>query len=197
MQKFPKLLLTLVIGLSLFGCSASENNDDNAQINVEDANNEDANKTDDETGSEFSFSSIKSCEQLEPFLAPWADGLTAYDWNTISTQEIHCGWDNSADNVTPEDARTVEVNLVRQPELPDYSLLEKMNGYEGIEDDWVSENGGKAFTITIDIGISAAIGTTIWVPGVEITVSGGRWANLPELDGPAGIGVAKNILTLN
>jgi len=189
MRKFLLILGTGVLALAFSGCTSSADTSEEP-LDSSEYTNSDGRGSD----GEFSFSNIKSCDEMEPFLNVWIDGLTPYDWNTVSSTEIHCGWDTSAGNVAPDEARSIEVNLVQQSELPDYSLLEKMKGYERLDDAWVAENGGVAFAMTIDIGISAAIGTTIWVPGVEVTVSGGRWANLPELDGPAGLEIAKNIL---
>lgn len=127
-------------------------------------------------------------------MATWVEGLNPYDWNSVSETDIHCGWETPPEDVTPDNARSVEVRFAAISEQPDYSPLEGMAGFERVSDEWVTVNNGDAFTMTVDIGISAVIGTTIWVPGVEVTVSGGRWAGLPELDGPAGLEIAKQIL---
>ncbi len=182
---------TTALAFSLLGCSApAEQHDTPAP--TEDTSKAPAEQT--SADGDFSFAHIKSCDDVEPFVATWVEGLNPYDWNSVSETDIHCGWDTPPEDVTPDNARSVEVRFAAISERPDYSPLEGMAGFERVSDEWVTANNGDAFTMTVDIGISAVIGTTIWVPGVEVTVSGGRWANLPELDGPAGLEIAKQIL---
>ena len=145
-------------------------------------------------GDDFSFAHITSCDQLEPMLNTWVDGLVPYETNTAEPATVHCGWSSPPDEVDLDSVRSVEVTLNETSERPDYSMLESMDGFERISDPWVTEHDGEAFSLTVDIGLSAVIGTTIWVPGVEVSVAGGRWADLPELDGAAGAKVAKQIL---
>lgn len=142
----------------------------------------------------FGIGHITACDQVEPFVAQWLGGLVPSDISFIDESTVHCAWASPPGEANLNEARTIEVELVASPERPDYSLLTGMKGYEGISDSWVDAQGGQAFALTIDIGLSVAIGTTVWVPGVEATVSGGKWANVPPLDAAAGLEVAKAIL---
>lgn len=142
----------------------------------------------------FSIRDVTTCDQVEPFVAQWLGGLVPSDISFIDESTVHCAWTSPPGEADLNEARTIEIELVASPERPDYSLLTGMKGYEGISDSWVDTRGGQAFALTIDIGLSVAIGTTVWVPGVEATVSGGKWANVPPLDAAAGLEVAKAIL---
>ncbi len=187
MRKFSILVAASTFGLLLTGCSATDAKETSVAEEQTSANQ-------DNSSDEFSFADIKSCDDIKPFVETWTEGFVPYDWNNVSEDAVQCGWNTPPEEVTPENARSIEVNLSKVTERPDYSPLENMGGYEAISDDWVKENGGQAYSMTVDIGLSAVIGTTIWVPGVEVTVSGGRWENLPELDGAAALEVAKMIL---
>ena len=191
MRKTFLACVTTALAFSLLGCSAPADQHD-TPAPAEDTSKAPAEQT--SADGDFSFAHIKSCDDVEPFVATWVEGLNPYDWNSVSETDIHCGWDTPPEDVTPDNARSVEVRFAAISERPDYSPLEGMAGFERVSDEWVTANNGDAFTMTVDIGISAVIGTTIWVPGVEVAVSGGRWANLPELDGPAGLEIAKQIL---
>lgn len=191
MRKFSLIVATSALGLLLVGCSApalSEDTPDAPSVSEQPSAN-----TNDSNG-EFSFAHITSCEDVKPFVATWTEGFVPYEWNNVSEDVIQCGWNTPAEEITPENARSIEVNFTKVSERPDYSVLESMDSYQAISDDWVSKHDGQAYTMTVDIGLSAVIGTTVWVPGVEVTVSGGRWANLPELDGTAALEVAKQVL---
>lgn len=191
MGKLSAVIAAGAVGLLLSSCASSpapSETDSSAQSSEQPS-------TDTQGSHEgFSFSHITSCDDIEPFVGTWIDGLEQYEWNTASDTEVVCGWSNPPETVTPETARSVEVKLSQISERPDFSPLESMQGFEWVSDEWVTKNDGEAFTMTVDIDISAVIGTTIWVPGVEVTVSGGRWANLPELDGAASLKIAKEIL---
>lgn len=192
MRKSLLLLAAGVASFTLIGCAAAPQPADPPNAAEEPAN---PSTPDPKAASEgFSFSHIKSCADVEPFLTAWIADLEPYDWNSASDAEVVCGWSNPPEEVTPETARSVEVKLSQVSERPDFSMLESMQGFAWVDDAWVSENDGAAFTMTVDLDISAVIGSTIWVPGVEVTVSGGRWANLPELDGAASLEIAKQIL---
>lgn len=189
MRKLPLVIAASAFGLLLSGCAGAQ--EDTLETPVA---TEHPPVTNDSSSDEISLSKITSCDDIKPFVETWTEGFEPYEWNNVSEDVIQCGWNTPPEEVTPDNARSVEVNLTRLGERPDYSPLAGMSGYEAISDDWVAANDGQAYTMTVDIGLSAVIATTVWVPGVEVTVSGGRWANLPELDGAAALGVAKQIL---
>ena len=197
MRKLSFLATVSVASLLLVGCSgAGPNSADSAPADTSDAAQQAKQPA---TGpaagrGEFSFAHLNSCDDVQKYVDTWTATLQPYDWNSASETDISCGWDTPPEEVTPENARSIEVRLMQSSERPDLSMLEDMPGFAWIEDDWLAEHDGLAFSMTVDIGLSAVIGTTVWVPGAEVTVSGGRWADLPELDGPAGLQVAKQLL---
>lgn len=143
---------------------------------------------------EWSFAHVTSCDQLESFVEPWLGGLELSEISEVAKERVHCSWAPPEGEVDPSNPRSVEIELVSMPERPDYSALSQMKGYAELSDAWVDENDGEAFTLTIDIGLAASIGTTIWANGVEATVSGAVGEGLPPIDGPTGIEIVKEML---
>ena len=192
-----RLVLGLAAGAALLlgGCAstAAEEPATDAPA-AQEEQPQDAQKSDTAQPGEFSFAEITSCDQVQPYVATWTGGMVVSDITSVSATEVHCAWMTPPE--TPvEDARSVEVLFKQAPERPDYSVLAEMTGYESLSDAWVAEQGGEAFALTIDIGLSAIIGTTVWVPGVELSISGGKWAGLPDLDATAGLEIAQQILS--
>lgn len=190
MRRLPFVIAAIAIALPLTACAPSATPEE-----VEVAPPTEEEQSGAESSSDgLSFAHIASCDDVKPFVATWTEGFVPYEWNSVSDSAIQCGWNSPPEETNLDNIRSVEVNLTQLDERPDYSPLEGLGGFASISDDWVDAQEGLAYAMTVDIGLSAVIGTTVWVPGVEATVSGGRWANLPELGAPAALEVVKALL---
>ncbi len=64
-----------------------------------------------------------------------------------------------------------------------------------ISDADIEGAGGIAYTLEQEIAVASVAVTTVTLPEVSVTVTGGRWGgDLPALDGPASVTVAKELI---
>ena len=68
------------------------------------------------------------------------------------------------------------------------------SGLTVISDADIESAGGIAYTLEQEIAVAAVSVTTVSLPEVSVTVTGGRWADRPALDGPAAVAVAKELI---
>lgn len=152
---------------------------------------------DDAVSGASALASITSCDQVADAVAPYIEGLVPSESNVVDEWGVSCSWETAEDETDLANNRSVEVGIVAteaNAEKPDASGVAAMEGGALIEDDWVSERDGIAFSLTLGTAVAAAISTTVWVPGAEARITGGQWADFPALDGPAAVQVMKTLL---
>lgn len=147
----------------------------------------------------FSLSHIQSCDPVEKLMAPYISGLVADPDNTVDEWGVSCRWTMAEGETNLENAR--EVEIVMQPaeadaEKPMTEALAGVDGFALVEDPWLEANGGVAYSIEIGAGNASAIGSTVWVPGVEAVVGGGKWGDMPALDGAVAVNIVRELLAV-
>lgn len=141
--------------------------------------------------------SISSCDQVASAVAPYIDALVLAETSAVDEWGVNCLWETADGETDLANIRSVSVLLVENDAgatQPDLSLLLAMDGALEIDDAWVGQQGGLAYSFTLDNDVAAAVTTTVWLPEVEATVGGGRWGDYPALDGPAAVAVVKSLL---
>lgn len=140
---------------------------------------------------------ITSCDQVEAAVAPYIDGLVPDPGNTVDEWGVSCTWEMAEDETDFANNRSVKVGIGAVAEgtpKPDASGIADMEGGSVLEDAWVSERDGVAFSLTMGTAVAGVTVTTVWLPGAEAMITGGTWGDLPALDGPAAIEVVKTLL---
>ncbi|MBC9943537.1 hypothetical protein ICL81_03210 [Leucobacter sp. cx-328] len=193
MKKFVTTFTLISSAVLLAGCSSAADPSDTAAGSAD--TNPSAQQDTGANDGTFSIEKITSCDQVAEAVAPYIEGLVPLEGSNVSSTSVYCSWGSGEAGTDLSDIRGVDVTLTPTPEQPDFSMLLDMKGTEALADPWVAEQGGTAFAHTVDIGLVVTIGTTVWVPGVEVSIAGGKWDGVPSLDGPAGIEVAKALLT--
>lgn len=143
------------------------------------------------------LAAITSCDQVEGLVAPYIGGLVPLESNVVDEWGVMCDWGMAEDETDFANNRSVSVHLApveKGTEKPDPTALSGMDGFAVIEDAWVAERGGVASTYSQSVAVAGATVTTVWFPSVEASVSGGTWADMPSLDGPAALEVIKRLL---
>ena len=146
-------------------------------------------------GTRFSIDHLTSCEQVAPMVATYIDGLAAYD-DEVNEWGVYCRWDMAEGETDFANNRSVSVTLTplgADEVQPDTSVVVRTGG-EVIDDAWLAARGGVAYSTGVMTSVAGAVSTTVWLPGVEAMIGGGRWAEMPSLDGPAAIEAVKGLV---
>lgn len=196
-MRYPHIALIIAASaLVLSGCSAAAPTaPDDA---VTDPNASDTTTDDTATGGGvFSIDHITSCDQVEAVVAPYIEGLAPMASNGVDEWSVYCGWETAEGETDWANVRSVDITLTplgTDESAPDTSWVETMDGAEVLTDAWLDTHGGVATSVTIGTAVTGVASTTVWVPGVEVMISGGTWADYPDLDGPASIEIAKALV---
>ena len=136
------------------------------------------------------------CAEVEAVVAPYIEGLVPREDNGSDEFGTLCGWEVPADARDLSDIRSVEVSISAEP--GDVLTAEELGsvGLTALPDSAIESAGGVAYTSTIDVAVASVIVTTVALPTVEVTVTGGQWDGHPSLDGPAAVAVVKTLLGL-
>ena len=198
MRKITPVIGLLAAAALLSGCGSApaESTDSAAETQPGATQETPAEKSSPKGG--FSADRVTSCDQVEELVAPYIEGLVAQPANMVDEWGTTCGWETKEGELNPENIRMVQVVIVpveAGTELPDTSFIANVDGGEVIEDPWVEQNGGVAYSLTLGTAVAGAISTVVWLPGVEVTVAGGSWSNIPALDGQAAVKLAQDLLT--
>lgn len=139
---------------------------------------------------------LTDCSRVETAVSPFIDGLVPDEQNTVDEWGVSCRWDMAENETNWENNRSVSVGISPEPnEKPDVAqLAEFAEGIAQIEDSWVAEQGGVAYTMGTTTSVAAAIVTTVWLPYAEVTIAGGKWGDYPALDGAAAVQIAQQLL---
>lgn len=140
---------------------------------------------------------VSSCDQVAGVVGPYIAGLELTDSSTVDQWGVNCNWEPPESATDFSEIRSISVSIVDNEEgsvPPDTSLLADQEGYTDLEDDWVSQQEGKAYSLSMAVAVAGATVTTVWLPHAEISVSGGTWGEHPALDGPAAVEVAKKLM---
>lgn len=180
----------------LAGCSSAD--DSTAEPSAGDTAPADSTDTADTTTDDNTdaWSGINSCDQVATVVAPYIQGLVLTDASTVDEWGVSCSWEMTEDETDWENNRSVAVGIAPSAtEKPDLvQLAEFSDLIEPLEDEWVSALGGVAYTTAMEIAVASVIVTTVWLPDVEATVTGGTWGDHPALDGPAAVDVVSALL---
>lgn len=200
-----KLSTGLIVALStvlLLGCSpqtADTGSESGADASV---SAEPAETHEDGAGSAsselFSIAHITSCDQVAAAVAPYIEGLAPLETNVVDEWGISCSWEAAEDETDFANNRSVEVGMMAlepDSEKPDPAFVEAMDGGSLVEDGWVESAGGVAYTLDMATAVVGVSVTTVWLPGIEAHVTGGKWEGMPALDGPAALEVVKSLVT--
>ena len=139
---------------------------------------------------------IGSCDTVEAVVAPYIQNLVAMESNVVDEWGVSCQWEMAEGETDWANNRSVSVGISPEPlEKPDLALLtDASDAITAVDDAWVAQQDGVAYTMTMETAVATAIVTTVWLPYAEITVTGGKWGDHPALDGPAAVQVAKALL---
>lgn len=190
---FMTLALTSLGSLALTGCTGDEpaTADDVAAVQE---------PAPDEAGPEEAdgapLAHLSSCDDVGAVLADHIADLEPDEGNVVDEWGVTCLWESPETATDPSLVRSVEVGMVanESAEPPALDLLRAMDGFQEHADPAVTEAGGVAYSLTLGAEIVESVVTTVWFPGVEVTVSGGAAANASALDGPTAVGVALRLL---
>lgn len=142
--------------------------------------------------------SITSCDQVEAVFGTYIAGLDPVESNSVDEWGAYCQWETPEGAVDLLEIRSVGVQVSPQEggEAPPLDLLEQMDGFSRIDDAAIARHGGLAYSLTAEIAVAAVTVTTVWLPGAEVTVTGGKWGEHPALDGPAAVAATVQLLGL-
>lgn len=139
---------------------------------------------------------FSSCDDVEPAVASYIDGLVANPANGVDEYSVHCLWETPDTVTSLSDIRSVQVMIEpNSDEVLDAATLEAV-GLEVVSDSAIEAAGGRVHTMSQEIAVAAATVTSVELPEVKVTISGGRWENHPSLDAAASITAAKQLLGL-
>ncbi|MGL3149327.1 hypothetical protein ACSS7Z_03090 [Microbacterium sp. A82] len=146
----------------------------------------------------LSIDHISSCDDLESTMAPYIDGLTQMEGNSVNEWGVSCTWTMPEDNTDWANAREVSLGVTpvydasTRPDIP--GLQQVFPETAEITDKWIAELGGVAYVVEMGTGTVAALQSVVWTPDFEVAVGGGRWEGMPALDGNAALEVARAVL---
>ncbi|MHA3683648.1 hypothetical protein ACXR2W_05280 [Leucobacter sp. HY1908] len=146
---------------------------------------------------QFSIEHITSCDQIEAVVAPFIEGLVPLDDNVVDEWGVSCGWDMAEDETNVANGRSVSVGMATVEQgtpKPDPSMVLEMEGASLVEDPWLADNGGIGYSLQTAVAIAGASTTTIWVPGVETSITASAVGDMSTIDGPAGLKIVQALL---
>lgn len=203
-NRVPTALTTVLLAAALVGCSGGGEQTATPEPAVsatepaaaEPAADE-APAADDASAGE-PLAHLSGCEDVEALVAPFVEGIELTPDSTVDEWGVSCSWETPQDATELAEIRSVSVSAVTQEPgavAPDVAAMrELMEEMTELEDPWLTERGGVAYSMTMDTAVAAVVVTTVWLPEVEVTVSGGQWAQHPALDGRASLEVTKQLL---
>ena len=138
-----------------------------------------------------------TCDDVAVAVAAYIDGLEPRDDNESDEYGALCGWETPEGTTDLAAVRSVEVLV--SFETSDGLTADELTaaGLTPLPDAAIESAGGIAYTAEAGTAVAAIIVTTVALPEVEVTVTGGQWDGYPALDGPAAITVARSILGLS
>lgn len=146
---------------------------------------------------QFSIAHITSCDQVASAVAPYIEGLAPVESNVVDEWGISCSWEAAEGETDFANNRSVEVGIAPlepDAEKPDPAFVEAMDGGSVVEDGWVESSGGIAYSLDMATAVVGVSSTTVWLPGIEAHITGGKWEGMPALDGPAALNVVKSLV---
>lgn len=200
--RFPLLAASLTL-LLLTGCTAAPATtdvgaSDAAADTTDDTATADAAGSDGPGGNDGggALARIANCDVVEAAVAPYIQSLVPMEGNVVDEWGVSCRWEMAEGETDWDNNRSVGVGIAAEPtEKPDVALLaDASDSLTALDDAWVAQQGGVAYTLTMETSVAAAIVTTVWLPYAEVTVSGGKWGDHPPLDGPAAVQVVSSLL---
>ncbi|WP_156762015.1 hypothetical protein [Microbacterium karelineae] len=135
------------------------------------------------------------CDAVEPHVEPYVEGLEVVDGGDVGAYGVWCSWElpEDADVNNLGEIRSVEVSLESgNPEVIEEEYLVDL--FDIITDDSLERADGIAYTTTAESSVAGVIVTTVEIPYVEVSITGGQWGDHPSLDGAAALEVAKDLL---
>lgn len=196
-------LLAVPVALAcalLPACSSEDSSSDAASPDSASSDSASSDSASSDSGSEFIpgtldediLARFSSCADIEPYVADYIDGLQAGAVSEAGENGAYCQWESPATDL--DAIRTVGVIL--EPGTGTVYSAEQMggSGLTVISDADIESAGGIAYTLEQEIAVAAVSVTTVSLPEVSVTVTGGRWADRPALDGPAAVAVAKELI---
>ncbi|CAM2809864.1 Lipoprotein [Prescottella defluvii] len=137
-----------------------------------------------------------SCDDVAPAVAQYNEGLQESASNMVSEYGVICGWETPDGATDLGQIRTVEV--VVEPWSGEVSAAGDLGagGLVVVPDAGLEQAGGIAYTLNLSTSVAGVIVTTVETPDAKVTISGGKWDDVPALDGPAAVSVAKQLIGL-
>ena len=137
-----------------------------------------------------------SCDDVAPAVAQYIEGLQEGASNMVSEYGVICEWETPDGATDLRQIRTVEV--VVEPRSGEVSAAGDLGagGLVVVPDAGLEQAGGIAYTLNMSTSVVGVIVTTVETPDVKVTISGGKWDDVPALDGPAAVSAAKELLGL-
>lgn len=194
-------LLPLVAAITLVACTPAQTAVDGIEAAArEAAAGADAGDAPETADTEMTavFDRITGCDDVAAHVAPFIEGLKLHEDSIVDEWGVYCTWESPEGITDLSQIASVEVMIepTGTTELAaDADDLER-GGLLIIPDAAIERAGGVAYTMDVQTSVAAAATTSVDVPGVELTVTGGQWGDLPALDADAAIEVAKSLLSL-
>lgn len=187
------------LSLAMSGCAASDDTADDEPVvpGTSVVDDDDETSVDDESAPTKSaaLAAITSCDQVAAAVEPYIQNLTLHQDSIVDEWGVYCNWEAPEGNTDFANIRNVEVLLEPDPlDKPDLDALSEFIELQPIENGWVSGQGGVAYSVGTETAVAAVINTTVWLPDVEASITGGRWGDYPALDGPAAVEVVEALL---
>ena len=199
MTRAPLAIASLSL-LLLTGCAAAAsapadtapNGTDNAVIS--DQNDPDA--TRDTPANGDAIAHITSCDTVATAVQPYIQELVEQQGNIVDEWGVTCGWTTAENETDWANVREVAVGINPDPnQKPDPAALAGSDSnITPVDDAWVANEGGVAYTMSTGPAVAGVTVTTIWLPYAEVMVTGGTWGDYPALAGHAAVSVAKQLL---
>ncbi|RVW08340.1 hypothetical protein EGT67_17225 [Prescottella agglutinans] len=137
---------------------------------------------------------FSSCDDVAPAVAQYIAGLQEGESNAVDEYGVICNWDTPDGATDLSEVRGVEVLI--EPgtgEVPTVQDLEA-GKLVVLPDADLERIGGVAYTLPVTTAVAGVIVTRVETPDVSVSITGGQWADMPSLDGPAAVSAAKVLI---
>jgi len=130
------------------------------------------------------------CGAVAPALGDHLDGLEQDSGNGVSPYAVSCMW------MSPGGERSVGVTLAAGTGVVSDATVLEAGGMEVLDDDAIDAAGGVAYALSYAAGEPGPVVTTVELPDVQVSVTGGHWADGTALGGAAAVRVVTDLLDL-
>lgn len=187
-----KYLLAPVIGLlalALAGCAAAAPADSPGDADAAPSTAPDS------TTSVSEFDVVTSCDGIAAIVAPYVEGLELVSDEAFNEWGGGCTWQEPDTATDLLEVRSVEVLVSLQTGDTREGLAELATSdmLNIVDAPAVAEVGGIAHSLSFDTGVAVSV-TSVLVPDVSVTVSGGKWGASGGISEADALVIAQRVL---